>query len=348
MVSGVRDFEASSLLPFLQGTLLDVRKAARAIIVLNTENVHFRWCSLRLSGGVDSDVLDVSDVSVADALAALGPLPTAGMQYACKKSTVGSAFDYPLQPAPSPTAAGVAGAVVAALCENARMKDGGRCLVQRSRPSPNNLLVLVDVMYRKSVDNQAQVLFSHGQIQGLLEAAVGAPPHLIVQYIVTLAAVLCIAEDMVPRAPGLTGRMELCNESLIGPYLDRAHMQYGVHELVEFPSCMDVESTDASLAIALKDADPLRIEVKFAEYPHVPRLMLSMVLLNFMADAALERLPGAPAGASRTPESWTKLVGPPRAVATQGQQQDKARPVFPNPRTRTLLELFLDPPAPPT
>ncbi len=337
----VRDFEESPLLPFLKdrSAVPDVRRAARAIIILNAGNVHFKWCSMQLTpGGVDSP-----DVNVAEALAALGPLrPTADMKYACNNGTVGSAYDYAATTS-APTAAGVADAAVRALCESPRMKDGQRCLVQAKRSADNKR---VDVTYRKKVADEPQVLFSHEQIQGLLGAAQDAPAHLIVQYIVTLAAVLCISQDMMRRQPKSEFH-EMCNTSLIGPYLDRVHLQYGVDELVQFPACMKVESTDASIKITLDKTndsnDPLSITATFAQYPHVPRLMLSMVLLNFMADAALERLPGAPqvtppgaAGYSRTPESWRKLVGEPRPATTQAVPQ----PVFVNPDGRTLLELF--------
>ncbi len=275
--------------------------APRILFLRNVGNYHWMWVKQRnrvLGQSVGMIFNDISNI--------LGTRQSGGAgldvnaEYLCDPSSKASNLPLPMSSADR-NAGAVARAVVAALQHNEK--------VTVNNTSSVNLNV-VGISYNRNS------LITLKQIEDFLRLSPidGIQPHLIVQYIVTVIAMTCIAEDI--RSPG-SGQ---CNENAMQNYLSVGKLNTTFENgSVKFPNCMNVDATPAYLVITLipSSPNPLSIRVDFKQVRPIPPFMISMILINFMGGAAIERLTGK-GQLSKTIETWSKLIG---RVQPQGQQQ---------------------------
>ena len=235
----------------------------------------------------------------------------------------------------------VAKAVALSLCANPHVKDarGQNCRVSFA----NNQITYQPASAPAAGGQQPAApapipIFSLQQITAFCEGpAKHAPPHLVVQYIVVIASLVCISNDIMKPGETHTAAGK-CHD--LGKFLqgDSLAVQIDQHIIRDNTKCIIVQmSIDTILRLTLNIAPPnpapddfaVDITVTFADYPAVPRLMMSMILLNFMMSAAQERLEylaavggaagagqgqgqgqmgGAPLPFKKTEDSWLNLV----------------------------------------
>ena len=229
----------------------------------------------------------------------------------------------------------VAEAVVASLCDNPRLRPHtGGCLVRFDK-SDSYIKYLLQPPPPVGAQQQQQqqhehIIFSLAQIEAFCKGpAKDAPPHLVVQYIVVIASLICISNDIVSPGNGQTNR---CRDSALEVFLKPAVLEEKIdaHIVAANTGCLTVtlHPDGNQLTIELNKYGPwmvpnephqpilFGVTIQYDEFIKrgIPPLMISMILLNFMMSAAQERMNiYSPGNYKRSPESWGRLVGPPGA-----------------------------------
>ena len=220
----------------------------------------------------------------------------AGNDYLCDPSSTASNYQLKMGSS-NRNANDVMEAVVSSICHNKK------ALASKRMQGKCSLSIRGNVIEYNGEDGVVHALYTSAQVEAFinLPRLNATAPHIIVQYLVTVIAMACIAEDI--KAPGKG------NCANLHTYLDDSKLSTTLTTAIAFPSCLTVTPTDERLIIELNNqpAAPLRIEVKFSEH-RIPPFVLSMVLLNFMGGAAIERITNTGPPFTKTPETWSKLI----------------------------------------
>ena len=240
-----------------------------------------------------------------------GGAPPYDIEYLCDKASRPSSFRVKpadLNPSDPQT---LSAAVISSLCANdkangkANSDAGGRgCHLVASADG--------------GVTYKGQPLFAGDQVRALADACkregAGTPPHLLVQYMVVVAAVACISEDIRKPDGGVPGQ---CKD-LVSPFMNPANLMKAPTEVgIQYPNCLNVDVTDAQISVTLKDSGT-KITVVFDDYNTTPKLVMSMILLNFMAHAFLMNMSEAD-----IQKRWDALV---RVARTDGATPKPPQP----------------------